>query len=285
MTQDLRAGGLAVIDYGSQYTQLIARRVRELGVYAEVFPYDAPPEQVNQHQPRGYILSGGPGSVYDADAYPLADYIPVAGLPLLGVCYGMQALAQAFGGRVEAGHTREYGDATITHRASSPLFDGLPAQMPVWMSHGDHVTQLPPGFSTLAESGSGILAAMGFTGSEAVAFGANALVTINGSQFTHTSHTLDSSVHGIDGLEVTVEADAHGRLRRTLSPSQRIRLRRGRRSTTSSTSSTTSRTTSRRGRRSRFRAMKSRPRSCRISTRSAASRGTCGRGRSRRSAA
>lgn len=157
----LRNGGIAIIDYGSQYTQLIARRVREQGVYAEVFPYDADIDTINQHQPAGYILSGGPNSVYDADAPRLNRDVLGMNAPTLGVCYGMQLLAQAFGGEVQAGTTREYGDAQITHIADSPLSQHLPAQMNVWMSHGDHVGRLPDGFVRIAESDNGLLAMMG----------------------------------------------------------------------------------------------------------------------------
>lgn len=161
MAHDLRSGGIAVIDYGSQYTQLIARRVRELNVYAEVFPYDVDAETLNQHAPRGYILSGGPNSVYDDDAYPLGTHILQSQLPALGVCYGMQVLAHTLGGQVAPGETREYGDATITHAVDSTLFHDLPAEMPVWMSHSDHVIRMPEGFVKIAESNGGMLAAMG----------------------------------------------------------------------------------------------------------------------------
>lgn len=161
MTDDLRTGGIAILDYGSQYTQLIARRVREQGVYAEVFAYDAPAEVVNQHQPLGYILSGGPNSVYDEGAPHLEAHLISAKLPTLGVCYGMHLMAQAYGGTVEPGKTREYGDAQVQHTEGSPLFEGLPEEMQVWMSHGDHVGKLPSGFVQMAQSRNGIMAAMG----------------------------------------------------------------------------------------------------------------------------
>ena len=158
---DLRAGGIAVLDFGSQYTQLIARRVREQNVYAEVFPYDASPAQVSAHNPRGYILSGGPNSIYEADAPQLPPHILKTGLPLLGICYGLQALAHALGGIVAPAQGREYGQATITHDADSPLLRGLPAALEVWMSHGDRIEQPPPGFTTLAASQSAPFAAVG----------------------------------------------------------------------------------------------------------------------------
>jgi len=161
MTDDLRHGGIAILDYGSQYTQLIARRIREQGVYAEVFAYDSPAETIKQHHPRGYILSGGPNSVYDEGAPQLEAHILDAQLPTLGVCYGMQLVARAFGGTVEAGTTREYGDAKVTHQTESPLFAGLSPQLNVWMSHGDHVGTLPRGFVQIAESTNGLLASIG----------------------------------------------------------------------------------------------------------------------------
>lgn len=160
MTDDLRSGGIAILDFGSQYTQLIARRVRELNVYAEVFPHDATPEQIGQHQPRGLILSGGPNSIYGANAPRLAAGV-LETAPVLGVCYGMQLIAHLHGGQVEPGHTREYGQAHLNLDTPSALFRGLPAEMDVWMSHGDHVNQPPPGFTALARSSSGLLAAMG----------------------------------------------------------------------------------------------------------------------------
>ncbi len=158
---DLRQGGIAVLDFGSQYTQLIARRVREQGVYAEVFPFYAPPEAINQHHPAGYILSGGPNSVYEPGAPQLPTHILASAKPVLGICYGMQALTQALGGRVAPSHAREYGSAQLVHGGDSPLLDGLPSQMSVWMSHGDRIEQPPPGFAPLAESGNSPYAVMG----------------------------------------------------------------------------------------------------------------------------
>ncbi len=149
---DLRHGGIAILDYGSQYTQLIARRVRELGVYAEVFPHDAPPEDINRQQPAGYILSGSPYSVYESGAPSLAAHLLESGKPILGVCYGLQLLTHALGGRVGPAQTREYGQAFITHDAHHPLLNGLPPQAQVWMSHGDRIEAPPPDFVTLAQS-------------------------------------------------------------------------------------------------------------------------------------
>jgi GMP synthase (glutamine-hydrolysing) len=158
---DLRSGGIAILDYGSQYTQLIARRVRELGVYAAVYPFDAPPETINQYQPKGYILSGGPNSIYEPGAPQLPPHLLRMGQPVLGICYGMQAITYALGGKVAPSAAREYGPATITHTLHSPLLDGLPMSLNVWMSHGDRIEQPPDGFVPLAQSENSPYAAIG----------------------------------------------------------------------------------------------------------------------------
>lgn len=161
MSDDLRSGGIAILDFGSQYTQLIARRVRELGVYAEVFAHDASPEHLNRHQPRGFIFSGGPNSIYEPDAPQLTGAVLHANLPMLGVCYGMHAMTHALGGVVASSQQREYGPATITVKADTPLFAGIPATSKVWMSHGDRIEQPPVGFAPLAVSDHSPYAAMG----------------------------------------------------------------------------------------------------------------------------
>ena len=134
---DLRKGGVVILDYGSQYTQLIARRVRELQVYAEVFPHDADPEKVLAHQPSAFILSGSPASVYEPNAPTLPDY--VLSHPTLGICYGMQLLTHHLGGRVAPSNKREYGSATVQHDGTHPLLAGLPSHFDVWMSHGERL--------------------------------------------------------------------------------------------------------------------------------------------------
>ena len=151
-----------VLDFGSQYSRLIARRIREAHVYCEIIPHDAPWETVADLNPKGIILSGGPASVYEDDA-PLAPaWVFESGLPVLGICYGMQAMVHQLGGKVNAGAKREFGHAVIHQNATDfPLFDGLPASMPVWMSHGDQVTELPPGFSALAFSDNSPMAVFG----------------------------------------------------------------------------------------------------------------------------
>ncbi len=161
--EDLRRDGIAVIDYGSQYTQLIARRLREQGVYAEVFAHDADASLIEQHAPRGYVLSGGPNSVYDPDAPTLPPHLLQTGKPILGICYGLQALTHALGGEVAAAEKREYGDAIVTHTLHSPLLDGLPTALAVWMSHGDRIEQPPQGFAPLAQSENSPYAAIGDT--------------------------------------------------------------------------------------------------------------------------
>jgi GMP synthase (glutamine-hydrolysing) len=142
---------IVVLDFGSQYSMLIARRVRECHVYCELVPYDTPWEKIASLNPRGFILSGGPASVYDSGAPLPLPYIYESRLPVMGICYGVQAIAYQLGGQVAQGAKREYGH-TILHISAEdcPLFAGLPSSLPVWMSHGDQVIELPPGFKTLA---------------------------------------------------------------------------------------------------------------------------------------
>lgn len=149
---------IAILDFGSQYAQIIARRVREAQVYCELFPWDAPQEQILSIQPKGFILSGGPRSVYEENAPFIQNFILESGLPILGICYGMQALTHALGGKVDPSAQREYGHAEIQSLISTPLLSNISK---VWMSHGDKVTQLPEGFEALAKSGNSPYAAMG----------------------------------------------------------------------------------------------------------------------------
>lgn len=152
-------GGVAILDYGSQYTQLIARRLREQGIYSEIFAWDADPAQIQASAPRGYILSGGPASVYEPDAPTLPPHVLDSGLPVLGVCYGMQLLAHTLGGKVSGADQREYGAAQVMLKPD-PLFEGLPDQIDVWMSHGDRLEAVPQGWESLGRSGNSPYAAM-----------------------------------------------------------------------------------------------------------------------------
>jgi GMP synthase (glutamine-hydrolysing) len=151
---------IVVLDFGAQYSMLIARRVRELNTYCEVLPWDAPAERVAGLNLRGVILSGGPNSVYDTGAPSAPPWVFESGVPVLGICYGMQLLAHQLGGRVGPGTEREYGPATIARDTDSPLFTGLPRTLDVWMSHGDRVESVPPGFTPIATSPNSPLAVM-----------------------------------------------------------------------------------------------------------------------------
>lgn len=149
---------IAILDFGSQYAQLIARRVREAHTYCELFPWDTPQETILSIQPKGFILSGGPRSVYEENAPFIQEFIFKTGLPILGICYGMQALTHALGGQVDPSAQREYGQAEIQSLISHPLVSDLSQ---VWMSHGDKITRMPDGFVALARSGNSPFAAMG----------------------------------------------------------------------------------------------------------------------------
>ena len=152
---------ILILDYGSQFTQLIARAVRALGVYCEIHPHSKSAAAIAATSPLGIILSGGPQSVLTADAPTIAAEVWECGAPVLGVCYGMQAMAAALGGAVAATTNHEYGSADIEIVAPTPLFDNLPQRLTVWMSHGDSVLTVPPGFVPTAISGdSAAVAAM-----------------------------------------------------------------------------------------------------------------------------
>ncbi len=153
---------IVIIDFGSQYSRLIARRIRECSVYCELIPHTAPWETVASLNPKGVVLSGGPASVYE-DGAPLApDWVYESGLPILGICYGMQAMVHQLGGRVAPASRREYGYAELLQDApSDPIFHDTPESMQVWMSHGDNISELPPGFSALAHTDNSPIAALG----------------------------------------------------------------------------------------------------------------------------
>ena len=143
---------IVILDFGSQYTQLIARKVRESNVYCEIHPFSTPWSAIEKLKPTGVILSGGPSSVYEKKAPKPDKGVWNAGVPILGICYGLQLLVEHFGGKVQAAAKREYGPATIQLQSNNSIFTGLPNQLPVWMSHGDAVTKMPEGFTTLAIS-------------------------------------------------------------------------------------------------------------------------------------
>jgi len=163
MSSDIHAEKILILDFGSQYTQLIARRVREAHVYCELHPYDLSLEKIRDFAPRGIILSGGPKSVYDQGAPAVAEELFDLGLPVLGICYGMQLMCHHFGGEVVPAGKREYGHADLSaHGTPGPLFDGffVDGHSPVWMSHGDHVEALPGGFSIAAATENAPVAAI-----------------------------------------------------------------------------------------------------------------------------
>jgi GMP synthase (glutamine-hydrolysing) len=151
---------LLILDFGSQFTQLIARRVREAKIYCEILPHDATDAQVQAHNPQAVILSGGPNSVYEPDAPTLPAWVLASGVPVLGICYGMQLLAHELGGKVQAVAHREYGRAVL-NAPQTGLFANVPTPIwEVWMSHGDQVTAVPPDFTVLASSPTCAIAAM-----------------------------------------------------------------------------------------------------------------------------
>ena len=159
---------ILILDFGSQVSQLIARRVREQQVYCELHPFDVSEEFIRQFNPQGIILSGGPNSVYEAHEWRAPQAVFELGVPVLGICYGMQTMAEQLGGKVESSGKREFGYAQIRARGHSQLFNGLQDStnaeghglLDVWMSHGDKVTELPAGFSVIASSDSCAIAAM-----------------------------------------------------------------------------------------------------------------------------
>ena len=146
------AESILVLDFGGQYTQLIARRVREIGVYSEIHPFNISPETIRSLSPRGIILSGGPSSVYDANAPKPARAIYDLGIPILGICYGLQLIADQLGGSVDASARREFGKAEIRVDSKEVLFRGVGPETTVWMSHGDALKTLPEGFEPAARS-------------------------------------------------------------------------------------------------------------------------------------
>jgi GMP synthase (glutamine-hydrolysing) len=150
--------GVVVLDFGGQYTQLIARRIREQQVFSAILPCTASLEEIRAHEPVGLVLSGGPSSVYDTDAPVCNPKILGLGVPVLGICYGMQWLMHALGGKVERAARREYGRAHLDIKCQSKLFSGLPDHLKIWNSHGDHVVGLPEGFQVTGHTDNAIAA-------------------------------------------------------------------------------------------------------------------------------
>jgi len=168
MSENIHKHRVLILDFGSQYTQLIARRIREIGVYCEIWPWDAPTGDIREFAPRGIVLSGGPQSAHAEDGPQAPDIVYELNVPILGICYGLQTMAVQLGGAVEASSEKEFGFARVTLGQSSRLFqdiedhiaeDGSP-QLDVWMSHGDKVVELPPGFEAVASTSSAPIAAM-----------------------------------------------------------------------------------------------------------------------------
>ncbi len=151
---------IVVLDFGGQYNQLIARRIRDLGVYSVLLPFNSSIEKIQAHEPKGIIFSGGPASVYETNAPQVDSNVFDLGIPILGICYGMQLMAKQLGGQVEPAHAREYGKADVTFESSAVLVKGLSAEQTVWMSHTDHVTDLPVGFKVSASTTNAPIAAM-----------------------------------------------------------------------------------------------------------------------------
>jgi len=181
--QEIHSEKIIILDFGSQYTQLIARKVREQKVYCEIVPYHQSLE--NLKGASGIILSGGPASIYDKDAPKCDDGIFELGIPILGICYGMQLIAEHFGGKVDVAAKREYGKANLVFEDTHNLFFGLQEQTQVWMSHGDHMTKLPGSFAVLGHTSNAEFAAIGHKEKE-----------IFGIQF-HPEVT-----HSVDGVKI-----------------------------------------------------------------------------------
>jgi len=147
-----------ILDFGSQYTQLIARKVRECGVYAEIYPYNLNLEEIQRHHPKGIILSGGPASVFDTNAPHPDKKIFSMDIPILGICYGLQLITYHLGGKVAKANKREYGRAVFKIASPDPIFEDIPAESIVWMSHGDKIDDIPPNFIILGKTENSISA-------------------------------------------------------------------------------------------------------------------------------
>lgn len=199
-----------IIDFGSQVTQLIARRVRETGVYCEIHPFQTAAAAFTRLRPKAVILSGGPASVTEDGSPRAPDDVFTSGVPVLGICYGQQTMAKQLGGKVESGHHREFGRANLDIKTASPLFDGVWARgekHQVWMSHGDRVTELPAGFSVIATSPNAPFAAVADEARRfyAVQFHPEVVHTPDGARL------IGNFVHNIAGLKSDWTMDAYRR--------------------------------------------------------------------------
>ena len=197
---------ILILDFGSQVSQLIARRVREQQVYCELHPFDVSEDFIREFNPQGIILSGGPNSVYEAHEWRAPQVVFELGVPVLGICYGMQAMAEQLGGKVESSGKREFGYAQIRARGHSELFNGIQdtsnaeghGLLDVWMSHGDKVTELPAGFKVIASSDSCAIAAMADESRKfyAVQFHPEVTHTLKGREmFAHFVHKICGCGH------------------------------------------------------------------------------------------
>ena len=175
---------IVVLDFGSQFTQLIARRLRELSVYSEILPFDTPMAEIEKRRPVGIVLSGGPKSVSEEGAPHCETAVYDAGVPVLGICYGMQLMTHALGGEVAPAPHREFGLATIDVQPDAPLFASVPSNLRVWASHGDFVKSAPPGFQVTATSSNAPVAAM-------VAEDRRLYALLFHPEVAHTDHGLD----------------------------------------------------------------------------------------------
>ena len=204
MTTSIAAAGaqtrpatVVILDFGAQYSQLIARRVREASVYSEILPHDAPWSQIAQRAPAAIILTGGPESTLAPDALGVDPEVFRCGVPVLGICYGMQLIARDLGGTLVASTHREFGAASLDVVGDSPLFDGIAATSRAWMSHGDTVLEPPPGFATLARTANCAIAAMGdpARGLYGVQFHPEVVHTDAGKR------VIANFLHGVAGIE------------------------------------------------------------------------------------
>jgi GMP synthase (glutamine-hydrolysing) len=193
-----------ILDFGSQYSQLIARRVREANVYCELVPGTTPWSELAKRTPSALILSGGPASVYEPGAPQVDPEALRAGIPVLGICYGMQLIAHHLGGEVAPGSHREFGPAVLEIEDQGGLFAGLPAEMPVWMSHGDHIPRMPPGFRALAKSANSPFAAFtNETGIMGIQFHPEVVHTPHGREI------LRNFLYRVSGLSPTWTAGSY----------------------------------------------------------------------------